>query len=159
MDDFLIRQAGEQDIERIGEMWEKLVTYHQQLDERLPQASERGGELYGLRIIQHLEDTHTRILVAEVDGRLVGYTMGMILDLVPEMFRPQIGGFLADIFVEPDFRRNGIGGALVEALVAWFRSRGVQYMEWYAASQNQAGRAFWEALGGHEIMIRMRTDL
>jgi ribosomal protein S18 acetylase RimI-like enzyme len=56
-------------------------------------------------------------------------------------------------------RRSGIGRALVEALMQWFRERGLGYFEWHAAAHNPAAIAFWRAMGGREIMLRMRADL
>lgn len=159
VDDILIRRATEADADAIGMMWEKLVAYHRDLDERLPEAVEDGGMLYARRIAERIHDSHTGIFVAEADGELVGFTLGLVVDLVPEMFRPQMGGFLADIHVEDAYRRRGVGSKLVEALAGWFRSRGVGYMEWYAATANETGRAFWESLGGREVMTRMRVDL
>ena len=41
----------------------------------------------------------------------------------------------------------------------WFRSRGIQHMEWYVAARNRDGRTFWESLGGRDIMVRMRMEL
>jgi len=159
MDDIVIRPAVEGDAQAIGELWEKLVAYHHALDPRLPTASDGGAALYARRVQDRIDDTHTRFIVAERDGVIVGYVLGVIVDMVPEMFRPQVGGFLADIFVEETMRGHGIGRRLVEALTDWFHTRGVQHMEWYVAAHNDAGRKFWDAVGGKDIVIRMRMGL
>ena len=48
---------------------------------------------------------------------------------------------------------------LVQKLADWFRSEGVGYFEWHVAARNPEGVRFWQALGGREVMLRMRTDL
>lgn len=140
-------------------MWEQLVQYHQDLDAVLPRAAQDGGVLYAQRVLDRLHDTHTRTLVAEHEGRVVGFVLGLIVDLVPEMFEQEASGFLADIYVEEAYRSRGIGRRLVAELSAWFRSRGLEHMELYVASHNLSGRAFWESVGGREVMRRLRVDL
>jgi ribosomal protein S18 acetylase RimI-like enzyme len=158
--DPVIRPAAAEDAEAIGQLWTELVTYHRRLDGRLPRATENGAELYARRVIDRLGDDYTRVLVVENDdGEVIGFAIGVIVDLVPEMFAGESGGFLADIFVAEDYRRGGVGRRLVDALADWFRSRGVEYMEWYVASENQAGRDFWASLGGRDVMVRMRISL
>ena len=66
---------------------------------------------------------------------------------------------MADIFVDPEYRGQGVGRALVDELTEWFRERGVQYVEWYVANSNTDGRAFWKAIGGRDVITRMRINL
>jgi GNAT superfamily N-acetyltransferase len=70
-----------------------------------------------------------------------------------------MGGFLADIFVEAEARRGGVGRALVAAVTGWLSSCGVGYFEWYVAANNIAGQEFWRAVGGRGVMLRMRANL
>jgi GNAT superfamily N-acetyltransferase len=97
--------------------------------------------------------------VAEEDGLVVGYVLGIVVDLVPDIFEQEAGGFLADIYVDDAYRGRGIGRALVEALADWFRQRGLRHYEWHVASSNVDGLAFWRAMNGRNLMIRMRARL
>jgi ribosomal protein S18 acetylase RimI-like enzyme len=155
----MIRLAKQEDADAIARMWEDLVRYHHIMDSDLPDSAPNGGKVYAHRITDRLNDTHTRVLVAEEDGKVVGYVLGVIVDLVPEMFVQEDGGFLADIYVDEAYRGKGIGRALVEALRVWFGECGVRYFEWYVASHNENARAFWRAVGGRDMMIRMRTNI
>lgn len=155
----MIRLAIREDADAIARMWERLVVFHHDLDTDLPEAARNGGRMYAHRLINRLDDTHTRVYVAEEDGQVIGYILGVIVDLVPEMFAQKIGGFLADIYVEEAYRRSGVGRALVETLAQWFKSNNVSYFEWYVASQNEVGRAFWKGIGGRDLMVRMRINV
>jgi ribosomal protein S18 acetylase RimI-like enzyme len=155
----MIRRATPVDADDIARLWEALVDYHYQLDPSLPQAAPDGGYRYALRLIDRMEDSHTRVFVAEENGVIVGYVLAIILDLAPEMFAQEYSGFLADIYVDEQYRQQGIGRQLVEAVQQWFAQCGVAYYEWYVASKNPAGLAFWRSVGGRDVLIRMRAEL
>jgi ribosomal protein S18 acetylase RimI-like enzyme len=157
--EILIRPVTDDDSDAIAEMWLALVAYHLALDPSLPPAAPGGEHRYVRRMLSRLDDPYTRTLVAEIDGRVVGFVLGMILDLIPDIFDQSPGGFLADIYVEPDHRRNGVGRTLVESLKVWFREQGVDHFEWHVAARNPAGQAFWRSVGGREVMIRMSANL
>lgn len=52
-------------------------------------------------------------LVAELDGRVVGFAVGLIT--------PEKEGWVFTLSVKSDFRRRGIGGMLLGALIELFR--------------------------------------
>jgi GNAT superfamily N-acetyltransferase len=157
--DPVIRVARAGDIDAIARLWEALVNFHHELDRELPTVSEDGAFRYAKRILNHIDDPSARVLVAEVDQQVVGYVLGVVVDLVPEMFSYDASGFLADVFVAEPYRRTGVGTALVKALADWFADKGLRYFEWHAAARNPTALAFWKALGGREVMVRMRADI
>lgn len=155
----MIRPAVVSDAIAISRLWEKLVAYHKALDPDMPGATPDGASRYGRNLVDRLGDSHTCVLVAEQDGLVVGYVLGVVVDLMPEMFDYESGGFLADIFVEAEYRGHGIGLALVRALADWFRQKGLRHFEWHVAASNTDALAFWKAVGGRDFMIRMRADI
>ena len=171
LDEIVIRPATLEDADAVAELWERLVAYHQSLDAELPPATANGKHYYAEHLSQRLEDDHARAFVAvtrssETNGssghvgeKIVGYALGVMIDLVPELFEQEPSGFLADIFVDDAYRRHGVGRSLVEATAEWFRQRGAAYFEWHVAAHNPDGIAFWRSLGGHEVMLRMRADI
>ena len=67
-------------------------------------------------------------LVAESDGRLVGYIHGSVqrdrpVEVIPAQ-EPYVE--IEDIYVRPDFRDKDIGGALLERLFEIARRQGIQ---------------------------------
>ncbi|MFN8529954.1 MAG: GNAT family N-acetyltransferase [Anaerolineae bacterium] len=154
-----IREATVNDADTVAAMWESLVRFHLDLDADLPPAAPNGARRYARRILERIGDPLTRLAIAEVDGQAAGYVLGVVVDLAPEMFQQEPSGFLADIFVMESYRRLGVGRALVDDLVSWFKGRGLQYFEWHVAARNAAGVAFWRSMGGRDVMIRMRKDL
>ena len=57
----------------------------------------------------------------EVDGIIVGCAGGIFRsdEFVTHMLRQADYGYIMDVYVEPEFRRQGIAGSLVEMIVSW----------------------------------------
>lgn len=159
MAEVVIRPARAADVETVARLWEALVAHHRALDDSLPDLTPLGMVRYARRLEDQLDNPMACVLVAEASGEIVGYVLGVVVDLAPEMFAQEPSGFLADIFVEEGWRRSGIGRALVQSLAEWFRQRGMRYFEWHAAARNAEALAFWRGVGGREVMVRMRAEL
>jgi len=159
VDSIVIRPAQAADVDTVGRLWSRLVAYHVDLDQRLPSAVDNGARRYARRLYDKLDDAYSRLIVAEVGGEVVGFVLGMIVDLVPDVFEQEPSGFLADIYVDEAYRKHGIGRRLVEALAAWFHERGITYYELHVAVLNADGLAFWRAMGGDAVMVRMRAPV
>jgi len=67
--------------------------------------------------------------------------------------------YLADCFVVPESRRQGIGRRLVQQALEWCQKRGAREVELGVLPDNPLGRAFWEALGFKPCRIEMRREL
>lgn len=158
-DSIIIRPVEPQDHQAVAQLWQALTEYHVRLDARLPSAVPGAAKSYAARLIERRDDPYTRALVAEVDGQVVGYVLGAVIDLLPDLFEYVDAGFIADIFVDPAYRRLGIARRLVETLNAWFAGQGVDRVEWQVAIENPDALRFWEAMGGRTLTVRMRASL
>ncbi len=155
----MIRLMKPTDAPAIVELWSALVAYHRELTTDLPAAAVNGAARYAKRLIQRLDDPFTHILVAEDEDRVIGFALGTIVDLLPDIFNVEPGGYLADIFIDPAYRHQGLGRELIEQMINWFREQQVHYIELSVAVQNKQAIAFWKAVGGREVMLRMRIDV
>jgi GNAT superfamily N-acetyltransferase len=151
-----IRRVHPRDEAAIARLWQALSDYHVEIDARLPPPTPGAAERYAARLIERRNDPQTRAFVAEVDGDVVGYVLGAVIDLHPDLFQHVDSGFIADIFVAPTYRKQGIARRLVETINEWFARQGVHQTEWQVAAANTEGIRFWEAVGGQPVMIRMR---
>jgi len=73
-------------------------------------------------------ETHVAF-VGEVGGHAVGMAWLGIITRVPgpERFR-RLSGIVQSVYVRPEARGHGLGGALVDAVVAYARQRGLDYL-------------------------------
>lgn len=91
-------------------------------------------------------DPRNILLVAEQEGRIVGFASGTVLDhpdKAPSLFVQEVG-------VNDDARRKGIARALLAALRAEGRARGCRTTWVLTEGDNTPARALYTAAGGVE---------
>ena len=80
-------------------------------------------------------------MVVEFDGEVVGYAVyyaGYDTDSATR------GIYLADLYVDENRRRRGLGRALLSGLAAEARSEGAHWMFWSVLKRNRAARRFYK---------------
>ncbi len=83
-------------------------------------------------------------LVAELDGRLVGFALGSILEKRGE---PWTYGHLLWLGVDPQMKRHGVGRQLIEELTLRFIDAGVRMMLVDTEDDNHAALALFRSVG------------
>lgn len=61
--------------------------------------------------------------------------------------RGQTTGYLADLYVAPAFRRQGVGTRLARSALQWFAEQGITEVYLQVTEQNQVGLNFWQKIG------------
>lgn len=100
---------------------------------------------------QHLfgERTYAEALVAEFDGRVVGFALYFHNY---STFRARPGIHLEDIFVESAYRRRGIGQALLQRVIDLAAERDCGRVEWMVLDWNQSALDFYRSAFGAEAL-------
>lgn len=142
---FRIRAATPEDTGTITELWKELMDFHQERDScftRSANGHERFAEFVSGRILSET----ACVLVAEQQGRIVGYCLAAVSKF-PPVFEHQEYGAISDLAVSAPWRRGGIGQALVAAALRWFAARAIHRIEVRVAISNEVSTAFWEKMG------------
>lgn len=85
------------------------------------------------------------VMVAEEGSRIVGYAVGMAQE-PPPIFEPELYTFITDLFVLPEFRRQGIGTALVQRVQGWGWVKGINRVS-LVAPEGSPARGLLSKLG------------
>jgi ribosomal protein S18 acetylase RimI-like enzyme len=151
-----IRPGKAADLPQVTGLWQQLVRYHVECDDRVPPVASGGAEKWQRRLKQLLADPTCRLYVAEAgrDEPLVGFATGF-LQYAPEVFEPQLAGKVADIFVLPHWRRQRVGHRLLAALTAWFESESVDHIELNVVDSNPSAVGFWHGIGAQGFTRRL----
>ncbi len=84
-----------------------------------------------------------RSVIAEHDGEIAGYAVyypGYDTDSATR------GIYLADLYVREDFRRRGIGRALIAGVAKQSRADGARWIFWSVLKRNRAARRFYKRI-------------
>lgn len=139
-----IRAATADDAEALVAMWRRFAAYLRSLgddDEQNMTAEIFRRDGFG-------DSPAFSSLIAEWNGRPVGYA---VYHLGYDMDRACRLMFLADLWVDPEARRHGVGRALMRAAADIGRSKGVVDIVWSVFEKNRLAMKFYRRLGGREL--------
>ncbi len=136
-DPIVIRPATVDDVPTIFAMIKGLAAYEKLSD--MVTATEDGirATLFGPR-------PAAEVLLASRAGECRGFALFFG---TYSTFLGKPGVYLEDLFVDPDWRGQGIGRALLEAITALARERGCGRVEWEVLDWNAPAIDFYERLG------------
>lgn len=71
------------------------------------------------------KNSKQKLLVADMDGRMIGYVLG----ITDQHGDSDIYGYIREVFVDEFYRREGIGTELCHQLLNWMRSQGAEAIQ------------------------------
>lgn len=153
------RRAEARDASALGTLGATLMRTHYAFDPQRFLAAGRDAERgYASFLSSQLEDDEAVVLVADLDGRIVGYVYA---GLEPMSWKELRGpaGFIHDIMVADDVQGAGAGRALADAAIAWLRERGAPRVLLWTAERNERAQRLFQRLGFRRTMIEMTREL
>jgi ribosomal protein S18 acetylase RimI-like enzyme len=113
---------------------------------------------YGSFLGTQLDEPNIILLVAERDGKVLGYTFAGVEGNDYMALRGP-AGVIHDIIVDPDYRRQGVGGMLLDAVVRALKGRGVPRVVLSTAERNSDAQRLFDRAGFRRTMIEMTREL
>jgi|SRR5688572_23401318 ribosomal protein S18 acetylase RimI-like enzyme len=156
---FSVRRATEADAPALGRLGGMLLRAHHAFDPQrfIPPGSDpEGGYEWFLRT--QLKEEDAAVFVAEQQGAVIGYVFAALEPISWKELRDACG-FIHDVAVDDAGRRSGVATALMEAAMAWLRSRGAPRVVLGTAERNAGAQRLFEKLGFRRTMIEMTREL
>ena len=143
-----IRPFRESDRERLREITAEAfdgVSIDQNIERKFGLVGGRDWKFRkGTAIRREVESNMDGVLVAEVNGRVVGY--------ITTSVNPETKiGHIPNLAVHPDFQRRGIGRMLIEAALRLLRERGMEMAKIETLEQNIVASRFYPKMGFVEV--------
>ena len=132
-----IRSAIATDIPALFDLIRALAEY-EQLSHQVT------GSIEALRIHLFGDRPVAFAIVAEIEGQIVGFAL-FFYNYSTFLTKPGI--YLEDLFVLPEYRRQGIGKALLTHLAQRAVAEGCGRLEWSVLDWNAPAIAFYQRMG------------
>jgi len=153
-----VRDARISDGPALYTRWQALRSYNASVDRRIiPSPVSEAEFVTGLELI--LSRNTSATFVAEDEGAIVGFVSGGIeanqADRLPEQHVT-----IGYLYVDPAYRRLGLGKQLFHAVASWASARDdVSHFEMTVLAADSAAEAFWRALGFSPFIQRLWAPL
>lgn len=132
-----IERATESDVPAILHLVKQLAEYEKLAHAVVANEDDLRGALFG-------PSRNVDALMAFADGTAVGFALYFYNF---STFSGKRGIYLEDIFVEPEYRGQGIGSALLKRLAKVAREEDCGRVEWSVLTWNQPSIDFYRRLG------------
>ncbi|MFZ1517417.1 MAG: GNAT family N-acetyltransferase [Ignavibacteriaceae bacterium] len=133
----IIRIAEKKDVASIFSLIKELAEYEKLSDQISTSESQLENTLFG-------DENFVEILVAEVEGIIVGYAL-FFKNF--STFLGKTGIYLEDLYVRQNMRGMGIGKTLLEKIIAIAKQRNYGRVEWSVLDWNQSAIDFYKKIG------------
>ena len=152
----LIRRAGIDDVEQLRLLYQELEEDGVRYQPEHFVVGERSNEFFQ----SGFESADQDILVAEEDGKILGFSHVMILEQKKvACLKPETLVYIQDLDVLESRRSQGIGTLLMEASKRYGKEHGVDFIRTQVFPQNIDGMRFYEKNGFREMMKTIESSL
>jgi ribosomal protein S18 acetylase RimI-like enzyme len=155
----LIRSATSDDVPQVLPMVAKICALHENWDTAkygfLPYPEQRYEKW--LTRLANSSDRNV-FLVAEDEGKLGGFLVATVEREIP-IYRLQEYAFIHDIWVEPEYRQNGVARQMVILCSDRFKEMEVQQIRLDTTAVNEAARRLFASCGFRISTIEMLKEL
>ena len=151
-----IRKAKPSDLFYVVELWKELMDFHRNLDPFFIRSKD-GSDNFLKWVEKQMEIEDAELFVADVSGKIIGYSKIQISEY-PPVFEKKQYGMISDVVVAKKYRRQGIGKALFDESKKWFTGKGISRIELRVANVNPVAQGFWEKMGFKSYMTTMYKE-
>ncbi|WP_299315205.1 GNAT family N-acetyltransferase [uncultured Aquimarina sp.] len=149
-----IRPAKIEDLPTLLDFEQKIIEAETSMDSTLK--TDEKISYYNLG--EYIKVDHTEVVVAEIDGKVVGSGYGQIRDR-KEYFKQEKLGYIGFMYVKEAFRGQGISQGIIQYLSDWFAAKDIEEVQLDVYDQNPIAIRAYEKAGFEKYLIRMRINL
>ena len=132
--DHVVRRAETGDADAVGRL---LHDFNTEFDEQVP-----GPPAIAERVREVIASGETIVLLGGSGPEALA-----VLRFRPSLYSSDLECYLAELYVVPDRRGQGLGRAVMETAIEVAREQGAKYMDLGTSEDDVAARALYESLG------------
>lgn len=149
----VIRRCSLADLPAVEDLYGEFAALHARVDPSFAMVPDHAA-LFGKYVAESLSREDATMLVAELDGEVVGFALAQLRTRPPVYPEPRMG-WVDTVGVRERHQRKGVGSMLFQGLLRWFREQGVARIELSAAVRNERSTRFWRKVGFEPYLEQM----
>ena len=159
-----IRPATPDDVPAVLPMVAKICALHEQWDPAKYSFLPNPAEMYRGWLRSRAKDSRSVFLVAEREpsgaepARVVGFLVATVEPEIP-IYRLKEYGFIHDLWVEPEYRHEGVARQMTMLAIERFGEIGVEQIRLDTAAANDPARALFASCGFTISTIEMLLEI
>lgn len=148
-----IRPATIKDLPILLDFEQKIIETERPMDPTLIQ----NKKISYYNIEDYILADHTEVLVAEIDGEIVGSGYGQIRNR-KKYFKQKQLGYIGFIYLKKEFRGQGISQKIIQNLCNWFSSKKIEEIRLTVYDKNPKAIKAYEKVGFQKHIVEMRFN-
>jgi GNAT superfamily N-acetyltransferase len=153
MEQIITRKAQLSDLDILLTFEQGIVKAERPFDPTLKE-----GEIHYYDIGKMIIATDVEVVVAELNGELIGSGYARIVDSKPYLKHPK-HCYLGFMYVKPDHRGKGVNNKVLESLKQWAVAQGITELKLDVYRDNQPAVKSYEKAGFTPNLLEMRIEL
>ncbi|MDP6561479.1 MAG: GNAT family N-acetyltransferase [Candidatus Peribacteraceae bacterium] len=160
-----VREYNDNDQEAFIECIAQLQDHDGLLDplQRARTGKDFNAEAYVRHCIEQHRKKKEMIYIAEESGVVLGCITGIIHTISDDHLEryPSKDGVIQEVFIHPDYRKQGVGAMLIQKMEEYFWSQDCSTVKLDCFAKNQKAHAFYKKLGYEDrriIMLKSRGN-
>ncbi len=161
----IIRKANLKDVPEIVNLWKKFMKYPDEIliknNKKLKPyftKKKNAANMFRKYAQTNILSKDAVIHVAEIKGKLVGYSLSFIKKNIP-IFKMKKIGYISDLFVKKEFRGMGISTRLKNEAIKWFKKRGMKHASIKVYKGNNLAHSIYKKWGFFDFHIELRKKI
>ena len=148
-----LRKATNKDLPQLLTFEQGVITAERPFDSFLKESNITYYDIQNL-----IESEESEMVIAEIDGQIVGAGYGQIRESKPYWKKPGFV-YLGFMFVHPSFRGQGINQKIINYLKDWAKSKNIHELRLEVYVENESAIRAYEKAGFKNHMLEMRLDM
>ena len=148
-----IRKAEIKDLNTLKDFEQEIIKFERPF---APNLKKDPIEYYDLLELIQREDA--QVLVATVDGELVGSGYALIKNSLPYK-NPKQYAYLGFMYVSPKFRGQRINGKVIDGLLEWAKEKKITEIQLDVYAENKIALNAYERRGFKPDLLKMRMNI
>lgn len=147
-----IRQAIADDIQQLFELEQKVIEAERPFNGSIKTSNVRYYNIPAL-----ISESDSYLIVAEFDGKIIATGYSQIRES-KQSLKHDRHAYLGFMFVDTDYRGQGINRRILEELILWGKSHGIgdHYLDVYA--KNSSAISAYQKIGFESSVIEMKLS-